>query len=855
MAVPYPDGTWCNQTGQVCYRATCQSGKCVNAVAPAGTPCASGETCLQGGCVGETCVGKPLTGPACADGNPCTLADVCVAGKCAGKPIDGGDCSDGDPCWTGSCVSGECQSKPNNGASCPASGPCWQGLCNGGKCTQQAKDGVPCASPLAEKAPCVQFSCQDGGCLGLGNAPDGSPCSDGNSCTVDACAAGKCKGSPLTGPACDDDNSCTTDACVAGKCKGTFASGATCDDKNPCTADSCQGAVCVHSPISAVQCMQASGCWEAVCLVGECTMVATSGKPCDDGNLCTTADVCGTAGCSGKPADGVVCPTSWPCIVYACKSGKCSAAVNTDGATCDDGTICTVNDTCKGSVCKGKPIDGAACSPDGVCLVGVCLAGACSGTVDDKVTCFDSNPCTLDSCVSGVCLSVPGVDGTDCGSNACKSATCLGGVCKVKYLKGQPCSDGNPCTSDACNGWGGCVGTGVAEGTGCDDANPCSLADTCHNGFCAGVMQATATIGTGATESGTVIAARPGGGWIVGGSRMYDDLPVPGWSGMVPWHRKAWLTAVSPTGQVEWEWTYGKPPLNHFIRALTVMPGGDFALVGEAEPAAGNGDAFPYMARIKPDGSASWAVDLPAQKVWRFKGIAATSTGNLIAVSPYWWPLAVGFSGDGDVLWQKKWDGAPDIQPYAVVARQDVVMVAGLATKNAQTFESMGVIARIDLDGNVLWQKTLPGAVGLFQAATMVDDGVVALGLKALGGNVPVLVRMDLAGNLQWLQAFGELPAVPPDQALTTLGVVPRPGGGFLAGCAVGMGAAAVFGVDAAGKPLAAAPNVWPLTGPLMGMASNGSEVRVTGYGPVGFGQGDAWFLTLDAAGSVVCPK
>src|SRR5262245_7181297 len=129
-------------------------------------------------------------------------------------------------------------------------------------------------------------------------------CEDYNACTVDSCdeVTGTCRHDPLD---CDDHNACTTDTCVPyggiipGGCRHPFrASGSACDDGDACTStDVCDGAgACAGQP-------------------------QAPGGACDDGNPCTTGDVCGAA-------------------------GTCAGAPLLQGAECDDRNACTRGERC-----------------------------------------------------------------------------------------------------------------------------------------------------------------------------------------------------------------------------------------------------------------------------------------------------------------------------------------------------------------------------------------------------------------------------------------------------------------------------------------------------------------------------
>jgi hypothetical protein len=292
---------------------------------------------------------------------------------------------------------------------------------------------------------------------------------------------------------------------------------------------------------------------------------------------------------SGFCADGVCCNTA--CAAGPCDACSIAAGAPTDGtcapiangASCDDGNGCTTGDVCGGGVCAGTPGGGQACNTGnlGVCAAGttVCTAGQlvcapstaptpeicdgldnnCDGQTDEGLTStyyadFDgdgygdaSQP--VQACAqpagyvanSGDCDDLdaavhPGAtevcDGLDndcnglideglgtvsCGAGACANTVpaCVSGVPATctPQPNGTACDDGNACTlTDACQA-GICVGSNAAtcappdqchlaatcnaitgtcdyvnkpDNTPCDDGVACTLADACVDGACVG---------------------------------------------------------------------------------------------------------------------------------------------------------------------------------------------------------------------------------------------------------------------------------------------------------------------------------------------------------------------------------
>ena len=113
------------------------------------------------------------------------------------------------------------------------------------------------------------------GNCGGGSCKDGTAvdCDDGNPCTDDACdpKSGLCLFTGNNG-ACSDGNGCTLgDGCKAGKCLSGRAK--VCDDTDPCTDGACE------------------------VKTGNCLFTVHS-QACDDGNGCTTGEVCTGGKCA-----------------------------------------------------------------------------------------------------------------------------------------------------------------------------------------------------------------------------------------------------------------------------------------------------------------------------------------------------------------------------------------------------------------------------------------------------------------------------------------------------------------------------------------------------------------------------
>ena len=447
--------------GLPCTRDQCVDAACVSSDDPA--LCDDGDPCTEDACSGGQCAHPAGTGELCDDGDPCTVGDVCAAGTCAGAPVV---CDHGPgPCATGVCSGGQCSYAPDD-ALCGDENPCTLDTCDGsGHCVY-----APVAGACDDGDPCTSGdACDGGGCLGVA-----VPCDDGDPCTDDVCVEGACEFTPRD---CDDGVACTTDACDGGDCTSVPDDG-PCDDANPCTTDACLLVVGCRSS-DAHLCDDGNPCTADTCEPdGSCTTAALPSQPCNDGDKCTTSDVCREDGtCAGTPtpcSDGNLCTDD----VCDGATGACSYP-----STCDDGIPCTIESCipftgeCTTTLQHDLCDDGDPCTDD------TCAPGGC-GHAPGIGDCDDGDPCTADTCVDGGCTHTP-TDSAPCDDDdACTEgdACTAGGVCVGDAVN---CSDGTPCTLDSCDPLTGCAHTPL-EGIGCSDGDPCTTQDTCSNGECKG---------------------------------------------------------------------------------------------------------------------------------------------------------------------------------------------------------------------------------------------------------------------------------------------------------------------------------------------------------------------------------
>lgn len=539
---------------------------CANGACTSNTPkdCDDQNACTEDSCSGEKgCLYVPKTGVPCDDGNACTSGDICdTVGLCTGPtPVV---CDDGNFCTQDTCdsaVKGCKYAAVNTGSACNPNNVC---LIASGKCSQGKCESGP--NPLIDDADGCTFDecdsktgkikhtstpggacddgddCTKGDLCGEAGQCTGSNliCNDGNPCTSDKCDPLKCTGAGADevcgqcvfpgvpdGAACTDSNLCTTaDSCQAGTCKGITAQ---CDDKNDCTNDGCQpGGGCTHGakegfcsdgdPCTTVDkcasgkcagtakdCKDTNSCTKDSCnaATGACNHDVFVG-PCDDGNACTTNDLCQDSVCDGAKLD---CDDGNPCTLDTCDTlVGCKHPFAGGGTPCDDGFSCTGGDVCSAGKCIAAQDNCSACNTDTECKTfdnndfcdGVvkCLPGhatkgkVCSIDTKSVVKCDVSKDleCAKNTCNpdTGTCAVVLKNEGLPCSATdkCIDNGTCQkdGSCAGVKTV----CNDQNPCTTDSCDKVKGCIYAALADATSCDDKNLCTPTSSCKTGQCVG---------------------------------------------------------------------------------------------------------------------------------------------------------------------------------------------------------------------------------------------------------------------------------------------------------------------------------------------------------------------------------
>jgi hypothetical protein len=234
-----------------------------------------------------------------------------------------------------------------------------------------------------------------------------------------------------------------------------------------------------------------------------CTSNADCQSPGGQEDACVSYDD-GLGFCGGNCAIDEDCPWGFSCLTTVTVDGISTLQCVAEAGECpctDKSVELALWTACEvvneWGTCGGKRI----CQEDGLsaCDAEVPVAETCNGLDDDcdgdvdepdEVggdyinLCDDANECTTDSCDGETGCSHGVLDGGECKDG---DACTVGDHCEAGECLGAPvlCDDSDPCTDDACDGFGGCQFE--ENSASCDDGDPCTVADQCDGGSCEGV--------------------------------------------------------------------------------------------------------------------------------------------------------------------------------------------------------------------------------------------------------------------------------------------------------------------------------------------------------------------------------
>jgi len=254
----------------------------------------------------------------------------------------------------------------------------------------------------------------------------------------------------------------------------------------------------------------------------------------------------------------------------------------------------------------------------------------------------------------------------------------------------------------------------------------------------------------GAGDDRAFYAAIAGDGFVVVGSS----------SSFEQGKTAAWVLRLDHDGNMLWNRTFLEGAGSEFRCVLSLADG--FLLVGNVFLPSGDTDG--YVAKIDNEGNLKWNVTLDNGNVDKLFSALETQDGFVLV------GLTGSFSNDSDVwvvkidvngklAWNKTYGGTMDDAGRAITLTEDNQYVIAGYTNSMGNGDYDFLLLKIDASGNLLWNKTYGGAQSdKAYAVAETAGGCIVVGdtrSKGEGDNDAWIIKVDLNGNLLWERTVG----------------------------------------------------------------------------------------------------
>ena len=231
-------------------------------------------------------------------------------------------------------------------------------------------------------------------------------------------------------------------------------------------------------------------------------------------------------------------------------------------------------------------------------------------------------------------------------------------------------------------------------------------------------------------------------------------------------------------GEVSWSTTgyaSGRP--------LSMLKTNDdkYIIAGVSDSPYNGGDGYRFfVSKIDYEGNEIWKkfYDYQLADSWRFK-IAKTSSGFLLAGNKH----VLNLDYDGNVIWYKEIEsyGRTDSSSEIRSAKQDsqgnIFLVGGRGSENS-SIKQQAVLTKLDISGNILWEKTYePSKRNFFNDLMISDtDDLIILGIQQTNDTDSTndelidfwVIKLNNEGEIIWENIFGDGKYDVPTQIIST---------------------------------------------------------------------------------------
>ncbi|MFM9950893.1 MAG: M43 family zinc metalloprotease [Saprospiraceae bacterium] len=261
----------------------------------------------------------------------------------------------------------------------------------------------------------------------------------------------------------------------------------------------------------------------------------------------------------------------------------------------------------------------------------------------------------------------------------------------------------------------------------------------------------------------------------------------------------AYLSVQDSCANTSFQQTWGGPSDDRGSQTIALSDG-NFLVAGTTVV---SGETDIYLLKTEPNGATIWQRRFGLVGVEQVGALLALPDGgwmlmgNLTAGANNTHPFLARFSTDGTVLWQKRilTPAAVNIFTGAILTQDGNLLVSG-AINNPSALSYAGYLAKMTLDGTVLWSNLydggntdwISGLLELPNGDIAATGFTLSFGQNSFSIHDGMVIRLTSTGTLLWVNAYGSTDNegfssifLTPDGNLMTMGATSGwngPGGG-----------------------------------------------------------------------------
>ncbi len=266
----------------------------------------------------------------------------------------------------------------------------------------------------------------------------------------------------------------------------------------------------------------------------------------------------------------------------------------------------------------------------------------------------------------------------------------------------------------------------------------------------------TEELGGPLNDYGYTVRIAPDGGYLVSGhTESFGHGDCDGW-----------MFKLDSTGKLMWMNTYGTA-LSEVTSSFNFTNDNGYILIGY-HGTESDSTGWVYMVKTDINGDTLWT---------KHYGTAVSSMGYYVCQTADSGYVFTGYSAgyaynnmdmilgrtdkNGNLRWLKTYGGDSNDEAYSMVITPDGGFIIAGYTHSFGAGDDDGYVIRTDAEGNTVWAKTYGGTKQdrFNHIEPTIDGGYILSGQTksyGAGGADVYVVKIDSAGNQQWMQTYGD---------------------------------------------------------------------------------------------------